>query len=101
MLAEAGVTTLAELQQLGAVRAYRLVSQLQHGKASLNLLWALAAGLEDRDWRSLSRDERDSLRRELRGWIRGERWKLALHRLRYRFMDSASPGEAAAPPRRA
>lgn len=66
MLAEAGVTTLAELQQLGAVRAYRRVSQLQHGKASLNLLWALAAGLEDRDWRSLSRDERDSLRRELR-----------------------------------
>jgi len=41
------------------------------------------------------------LRVELRGWIRGERWKLALHRLRYRFMDSASPGEAAAPPRRA
>lgn len=66
MLAEAGVTTLVELQQLGAVRAYRRVSQLQHGKASLNLLWALAAGLEDRDWRSLSRDERDSLRRELR-----------------------------------
>ena len=48
MLAEAGVTTLAELQQLGAVRAYRRVSQLQHAKASLNLLWALAAGLEDR-----------------------------------------------------
>ena len=66
MLAEAGVTTLAELQQLGAVRAYRRVSQLQHGKASLNLLWALAAGLQDRDWRSLSRDEKDSLRRELR-----------------------------------
>jgi hypothetical protein len=42
-----------------------------------------------------------NLRVELRGWIRGERWKLALHRLRYRFMDSASPGEAAAPPRRA
>ena len=66
MLAEAGVTTVAELQQLGAVRAYRRVSQLQRGKASLNLLWALAAGLQDRDWRSLSRDEKDSLRRALR-----------------------------------
>ncbi|MCX7345721.1 MAG: TfoX/Sxy family protein [Alphaproteobacteria bacterium] len=66
MLAEAGVTTLADLQQLGAIRAYRRVRQLQRGKVSLNLLWALAAGLQDRDWRSLSREEKDSLRRELR-----------------------------------
>jgi DNA transformation protein and related proteins len=66
MLAEAGVNTLAELQQLGAVRAYRRVSQLQRGKASLNLLWALAAGLQDRDWRSLTKDEKDTLRRDLR-----------------------------------
>jgi hypothetical protein len=66
MLAEAGVTTLAELQQLGAVRAYRRVSQLQRGKTSLNLLWALAAGLQDRDWRSLTKDEKDTLRRDLR-----------------------------------
>lgn len=66
MLAEAGVTTLAEMQQLGAVRAYRRVSRLKHGKASRTLLWTLAAGLQDRDWRSLSRDERDSLRRALR-----------------------------------
>ena len=66
MLAEAGVTTLAELQQLGAVRAYRRVNQLQREKPSLNLLWALAAGLQDRDWRSLTKDEKDTLRRELR-----------------------------------
>lgn len=42
-----------------------------------------------------------SLRSELRGWIRGERWKLALHRFRYRFIRSASTPVAGAPLRRA
>ena len=41
------------------------------------------------------------LRRELRGWIRGERWKLALHRLRYRFIRAATPPGSASPLRRA
>ena len=41
------------------------------------------------------------LRTELRGWIRGERWKLALHRLRYRFIRAATPPGSASPLRRA
>jgi hypothetical protein len=44
-LREAGITTIAELERLGPVVAYRLVKQRQ-SKAGLNLLWALAAGIE-------------------------------------------------------
>ncbi|MEE9280845.1 MAG: lipopolysaccharide kinase InaA family protein [Myxococcota bacterium] len=39
------------------------------------------------------------LRRTLRGWLRRERLKLALHRFRYRFSRFPRPEPAAAPPR--
>ena len=61
MLAEAGIRTLDELEELGAVRAYLRVKQIRPKFASLNLLWALAAGLEDRDWRDLDAAEKDAL----------------------------------------
>ena len=66
MLAEAGIRTLEELKMLGAVKAYARVKALRPKSASLNLLWALAAGLEDRDWRDLSKDEKDVLLQELK-----------------------------------
>lgn len=62
MLAEAGIRTVAELRLLGAVKAYRRVK----AKASLNLLWAIAAGLEDRDWRDLDEEEKASLLAQVR-----------------------------------
>jgi DNA transformation protein len=52
-LREAGITTIAELKRLGPVVAFRLVKQRQP-KASLNLLWAMAAGLKGEDWRELT-----------------------------------------------
>lgn len=61
MLAEAGIRTLDELKALGAVKAYARVKVLRPKAASLNLLWAIAAGLEDRDWRELSQTEKDEL----------------------------------------
>ena len=66
MLAEAGIRTIDELEALGAVRAYVRVKSLRPKSASLNLLWALAAGLEGRDWRDLTKDEKDSLRSAVR-----------------------------------
>ena len=66
MLAEAGIRTLDELKMLGAVKAYARVKSLRPKSATLNLLWALAAGLEDRDWRDLSKDEKDVLLEELK-----------------------------------
>ena len=63
-LREVGITTIGELERMGAEAAYRLVKQHQP-KASLNLLWALAAGLADRDWRELSEEQKEELRRQV------------------------------------
>ncbi|HXZ84446.1 MAG TPA: lipopolysaccharide kinase InaA family protein [Myxococcota bacterium] len=41
------------------------------------------------------------LRAELRGWIRGEQWKLALHRLGYRLWGEGKGATAVSPLRRA
>lgn len=62
-LREAGITSIAELERLGPVVAYRLVKQ-RPPKASLNLLWALAAGLMKQDWRELSEITKERLRKE-------------------------------------
>ena len=67
MLAEAGIRTVDELEELGPVKAYLRVKALRPKSASLNLLWALAAGLEDRDWRDLTAVEKASHLAELRG----------------------------------
>ncbi len=62
-LREAGITTIAELERLGPVVAYRLVRQHQP-KASLNLLWAMATGFEGKDWRELTDATKKRLRNE-------------------------------------
>ena len=62
-LRKAGITTIAELERLGPVVAFRLVKQHQP-KASLNLLWAMAAGLKGKDWRELSEAMKKRLRKE-------------------------------------
>jgi DNA transformation protein len=62
-LREVGISTIAELERLGPVVAYRLVKQRQP-KASLNLLWAMAAGLQGIDWRKLAESTKTRLRQE-------------------------------------
>lgn len=62
-LRDSGITTIAELERLGPVVAYRLVKQ-QQPKASLNLLWALAAGLKGKDWREITEATKRRLRKE-------------------------------------
>lgn len=59
-LAAAGVTTLAHLQELGAVRAFERVRS--HSPAvSLNLLWALEGALTGRRWQDVAQTDRASL----------------------------------------
>ena len=65
-LREVGIATRADLDDAGPVFAYQLVRG-RRPKASLNLLWALAAGLRDLDWRELSDDQKAQLRAELDG----------------------------------
>jgi DNA transformation protein and related proteins len=62
-LRDAGITTIAELERLGPVVAFRLVKQHQL-KASLNLLWSLAAGLKGKDWREFTEATKMRLRKE-------------------------------------
>jgi DNA transformation protein len=62
-LRKAGITTIAELERLGPVVAYRVVKHRQP-KASLNLLWAMAAGLQGIDWRELPAATKKRLRQE-------------------------------------
>ena len=66
MLAEAGIGSVDELREIGAVKAYARVRQIRTRGASLNLLWSMAAGLEDRSWNALSTDEKAALVAELK-----------------------------------
>ena len=60
MLARAGITTVAQLQALGAVAAYAQTKK--SGVAvSLNLLWALEGALTGMRWQDVSRAHRTSL----------------------------------------
>ncbi|MCP5350116.1 MAG: TfoX/Sxy family protein [Oceanospirillaceae bacterium] len=60
MLANAGITTLAELRELGAVQAYLRV-RASNSQASLNLLWALEGALSNLPWQQVAREQRSSL----------------------------------------
>jgi DNA transformation protein len=65
LLGQSGYLFIEDVREVGPVLAYHIVSQLHQG-VSLNLLWALAAGLQDRDWRDLSESEKQSLQDELK-----------------------------------
>lgn len=60
MLAGAGIRTLEDLRQLGAVAAYARV-RATGANASQNLLWALEGALCGQPWRVVAREHRTSL----------------------------------------
>jgi DNA transformation protein and related proteins len=64
MLAAAGIHSVAQLRKFGPVLAWVAVQQAGQ-KPTRNLLWAIAAGLQNRDWRDLSNSERTALEMEL------------------------------------
>jgi DNA transformation protein len=63
-LREISVHTKADLERLGPAFAYRLVKQWQPS-TSLNLLWAMAGALADKDWLDISDEEKEKLRQEI------------------------------------
>lgn len=65
-LREIDVRTKADLEHRGPVLAFMLVRR-RRPDVSLNLLWAMAAGLADRDWRDLSDDEKAELLNQIDG----------------------------------
>jgi len=60
MLAKAGIHTLADVQALGAVRAY-VQTKAVWPKASVNLLWALEGALTGRHWQTVAQEDGVSL----------------------------------------
>lgn len=64
MLAQAGIHTIEQLRELGAVRAYAQV-KLCGACSSLNLLWALEGALSGRHWQEVAKHDRLSLLMQL------------------------------------
>ena len=64
MLAQAGIHTIEQLRELGAVRAYLQVKRSWKG-ASLNLLWAMEGALTGRHWQDVAKHDRLRLLLEL------------------------------------
>lgn len=64
MLNAVGVHTAAELRDLGAVNAYRLLALRGH-RPSLNLVWAIEGALTDVHWMDLSAETKARLKAEL------------------------------------
>lgn len=63
-LHDVGIQTKDELKRFGPVAAFQLVRE-KHPKVSLNLLWALAGALSDKDWRELTNSEKRQLQSDV------------------------------------
>jgi DNA transformation protein and related proteins len=60
MLAAAGIVSIEQLRQLGAVRAFVMVKRAG-GNPSLNLLWGLEGALSGLHWQQVANEHRTSL----------------------------------------
>ena len=60
MLVACGISSVAQLRELGSVAAYAKV-KAKHKAASLNLLWALEGALSGLPWQEVARVHRTSL----------------------------------------
>ena len=72
VLQRAGITSLPQLQALGAVAAYARAKAVEP-TVSLNLLWALEGALTGLHWRVVAREHRTSLLLALEDHQRGHR----------------------------
>ena len=71
-LRNAGITSHEQLKQLGSVKAYSMVKQVEPS-ASLNLLWALEGALSGLHWREVAKEHRTSLLLALETYEQGNR----------------------------
>lgn len=60
MLARAGITSVAQLRELGAVEAF-VRAKKANPRVSLNLLWGLESALSGERWQEVARVHRTSL----------------------------------------
>ena len=71
MLIRSGISTIEQLRELGAVRAYVQVKRVERS-ASLNLLWGLEGALTNRPWREVAKQDRLRLLLQVESLERGE-----------------------------
>ncbi len=67
-LNEVGIFTQAQLEELGAVRAFIKLKKECSVKPSLNFLYALVGALEGRHWADIAKSEKGRLLMELEGF---------------------------------
>ena len=67
-LNDIGIYTKAQLQSLGAIRAFIKLKQECRCKPSLNFLYAMVGALDDKRWTDIARAERGRLLLELDGY---------------------------------
>src|SRR5687767_1839450 len=60
VLRAAGITTRADLERLGPVKAYIAAKRVEP-RVTLNLLWGIAGALTDTHWTKLAADYRSTL----------------------------------------
>jgi len=63
-LPELKIFTRDDLNDFGAIMAYRILKD-KHSRISINLLWPMVGCLKDCDWRDLSPEVKNDLRRQL------------------------------------
>ncbi|MDH2917365.1 MAG: TfoX/Sxy family protein [Gallionella sp.] len=64
MLEQAGIKTVEQLRELGAVRAFVQIKR-SGAASSLNLLWAMEGALSGRHWQMVAKHDRLRLLLEL------------------------------------
>jgi DNA transformation protein len=60
MLFAAGITSLARLRELGAIKAYMMVKRAG-SRPTLNFLWALEGLISGMHWQEIAKNHRASL----------------------------------------
>ena len=63
LLSEIGVFTRADLEELGAVLAYRILKH-RRPEVTLNMLYALHAALNGGRWDLITKEEKERLKKE-------------------------------------
>lgn len=65
LLADIGIHTAEQIQELGAVAVYLRLKRAYPDFTTLNVLWALEGALTDTDWRHLPEERKEALRRQV------------------------------------
>ncbi len=68
MLAEVGIDSEADLNRIGPVEAFVMVRDQTDHSPSKNLLYAMIGALEDKDWKTIAREQKSSLVYSLEGY---------------------------------